>query len=579
MNRHGKLTGSRLHRFRGIFDPKIAESFGVRSFVGEYFSVITFIALLLCLAIFISSVGAEFGYLTNPALYSGLVILGLLAHSLRSSRPWRPMLVALAILSVLLVFYALLWTQPYYYLWVISLVVLVYLTQGVGRASVWLALTISCVAAVLVYYSTGDLIQAKIDLPLAVSTSVFVVAVVLGFYMHDRALQRYLASFQDSSLRLSEENAKRSALIDALADGIIVADTNGKITYLNRRATELMGVEKISDLEGVVGQGITNSVKLLDMQDNPINEADRPESYVLRTGEKINTENAPLSYKMLRLDGESFPIETAISPIRAGQNNFGIIQIFRDASWQQEISEAKNEFVSLASHQLRTPLASISWNCEQLQWPENFDSMNQEQKDIVAEIRKSSENMTELVAALLDISRLELGTVEYNLQEIDVVGAARKAADGAKGLLAKKSNVEFTPLIANDEIVIRVDERYFGMVLDNLLSNSIKYTPEGEVRFEVKRVAAGVQVGGIDVLVSSALVVVKDTGYGIPEEQQSQIFSKMFRADNVRTTNVGGTGLGLYLVHTTINMMGGKTWFESVENEGTTFYVLFPVVG
>ena len=231
-----------------------------------------------------------------------------------------------------------------------------------------------------------------------------------------------------------------------------------------------------------------------------------------------------------------------------------------------QIDKAKTEFVSLASHQLRTPLTSINWFSQML-IDGDAGKMNKEQLDFMQQISESSERMVALVNDLLNVSRIDLQTFSIAPTDVDIKALARSISDEMKPTIDKKK-IDFNLEIATKVNVVKADEKLMRMVMQNLLSNAIKYTPEnGKVGFMIDHEQGNLRIR------------VRDTGVGIPKAQQKKIFSKLFRADNVRGIETEGTGLGLYIVKSVIDNSGGKISFDSVENVGTTFTVIFPPDG
>lgn len=244
----------------------------------------------------------------------------------------------------------------------------------------------------------------------------------------------------------------------------------------------------------------------------------------------------------------------------------GTSSISFDISKEKQIDRAKTEFVSLASHQLRTPLSSINWYAEML-LAGDAGKLNEEQKNFVNEIYKGNQRMVDLVNSLLNVSRLELGTFMVEPEPVNITESAQSVLDElkpsweAKKLVLKIDYQKNLPIIQADPKLLRI-------VLQNLLSNAVKYTPEkGRVSLTI----------GADK--QNILLTVTDTGYGIPAKQAGKIFDKLFRADNVREKDTEGTGLGLYIVKSIIDHAGGKIWFNSQENKGTSFFVQIPLSG
>lgn len=226
----------------------------------------------------------------------------------------------------------------------------------------------------------------------------------------------------------------------------------------------------------------------------------------------------------------------------------------------QELDRAKTEFVGLASHQLRTPLTAVSWFTEML-LKKDFGSLNEKQEDYLSEIYAGNQRMIDLVDDLLNTSRIDMGTINAKPEIINL-------AEAMENVLS-----EFSPQISQKKISIEkkfsrnlpsvlIDPEHLGIVLQNVLSNAVKYaSPKGKIAIEMRRQN------------SHILVKIADNGWGIPVNQQKKIFTKLFRADNVRKRETEGTGLGLYIARAIIKKSGGKIWFESKENKGTTFYI------
>jgi len=229
---------------------------------------------------------------------------------------------------------------------------------------------------------------------------------------------------------------------------------------------------------------------------------------------------------------------------------------------EHELNRAKSEFVSLASHQLKTPLTIIKWYIDMLN-AGYADDVLEKQKEYLGKIYTNTERMVELVDAFLNVSRLELGVFAIKKEPInlrDKIESILKNLDPK----IKEKNLKVSTIYAKSDFVISADFKIVQIIFENLISNAIKYTlADGEIRIQM-------QQNGREIVVSIA-----DTGIGIPAAQQSKMFTKFFRADNVSTQKIDGTGLGLYLVKTLVEKMDGKIWFESTENKGSTFYVTF----
>ncbi|RJQ28821.1 sensor histidine kinase [Candidatus Parcubacteria bacterium] len=250
----------------------------------------------------------------------------------------------------------------------------------------------------------------------------------------------------------------------------------------------------------------------------------------------------------------------------------------RELQHAEEISRMKDEFVSLASHQLRTPPATVNWYAEIL-LSGDLGKLNDEQQKYLEEIFKANKRMIGLVNDFLNISRIELGTLTVEPQPTNLVEAAESVLAELEPQIKRKETQIQKHFVSNLPI-ISTDPKLMRIVFQNLLSNAVKYTPpRGTVAVAIEKHLEPQAIGipGSAGGESHVFVTVSDTGYGIPAFQRDKIFTKLFRADNVKTKETEGTGLGLYLVKAIIERCGGTIWFESEEGKGTTFCVSLPL--
>lgn len=230
----------------------------------------------------------------------------------------------------------------------------------------------------------------------------------------------------------------------------------------------------------------------------------------------------------------------------------------------KEIDKAKTEFVSLASHQLRTPLTSVSWFTEMLLKSE-VGPMNSKQKEYLSEIFTQNRRMIDLVDDLLNSSRIDMGMLKVESKKTDL-GHILDSVLVEIDPLVREKNIQIEKNIPAGSIILETDPEMVRIIFQNLLSNAVKYTPpEGKVSVNLSLSGAHVDI------------VVLDTGYGIPESQQGKIFTKMFRADNIRDKVTDGTGLGLYIVKAVVKELGGRIHFDSEEGKGSSFFVSLPL--
>jgi signal transduction histidine kinase len=229
------------------------------------------------------------------------------------------------------------------------------------------------------------------------------------------------------------------------------------------------------------------------------------------------------------------------------------------------VNKMKSDFVSVASHQLRTPLSAIRWEIELL-LSKNKRGLNERQKKSLETISDLSHRMAKLVNDLLDVTRIDQKRLVLRKEMINVVSIIEKTVEEISPI-AKVRNINIV-FNANEKRIPKVlgDPDRVKLVVDNLISNAVKYVVK-RGKIEIKAVRKD----------NFVVVSIRDNGVGIPEEQQNQVFEKFFRSDNIVKYQTEGTGLGLYIAKNIIEQNGGKIWFQSIENVGSIFNFSLPV--
>jgi len=362
----------------------------------------------------------------------------------------------------------------------------------------------------------------------------------------------------DRTKDLEQAKAKDEAILASLGDGLAVADQTGKLVYFNKAAEQITGLGMApgspDTWQKEYGTFEVDTLTSLSTERTPLVQALKGKTVF----------NMPLFLRNKKIPQGKY-ISVTATPIVVGGKNGGAVAIFRDMTKEREIDQAKTEFVSLASHQLRTPLSTVSWYSEML-LTGDVGKLNEGQKKYLEEIYRGNQRMVELVNALLNVSRIELGTFVVEPKLTNIVKLTQSVIEEQKPQINQKK-LKFNEQYVDNLPKLNVDPKLLRMVVQNILSNAVKYTPEG---------------GKIELAISlvdkkNIQIKISDTGYGIPKNQQDKIFTKLFRADNVREKDTEGTGLGLYIVKSIIEHSGGKVWFESTENKGTTFFVTLPL--
>ena len=363
--------------------------------------------------------------------------------------------------------------------------------------------------------------------------------------------KRKLAERQTIEVKTRDE-----AILNSIGDAVFACDVNGIILLFNRVAEEISG----TPAQEAIGRHYSQVLSFVRELDG------MPGNDFIADALTNNKTTEMANHTMLaRKDGQLVPVADSAAPVKDSRGDlFGCVVVFRDVTRDRRIDKAKTEFVSLASHQLRTPLSAINWYTEAI-LSESVGTLTPKQRQYNQEVYHASKRMVELVNALLNVSRIELGTFVVEPKEIDMFETAQECLKDLSLQIAKKElsvEQDFDPQLSK----VQMDPKLLAIIFQNFLSNSFKYSNVGgKITLAIKKVGDMVQIS------------VADDGIGIPESEQPQIFSKMFRADNAKTIDPDGTGLGLYLVKEIVEKVGGKAWFESGEGKGAVFYASLPL--
>jgi len=359
-----------------------------------------------------------------------------------------------------------------------------------------------------------------------------------------RALLNILEDVEEERRKAEEEKNKTLAIIINFTDGLLVFDGERNLSLINPQAEDFFGVKA----KEIVGRPTLELTKFPNL-----------EPLVSLIGREIKG----VFRKELTIK-ENLTLEVSTVPMISGEEKLGTLVILHDITREKLIERIKTEFVSLSAHQLRTPLSAIKWTLRML-LDGDLGKITEEQKDFIEKTYKSNERMITLINDLLDVTRIEEGKYLYKPTPADLEAVCQFAINSfQEEIKRKKIRFEFKkPKKKLPQVVLDVEK--MRLVVQNILDNAIRYTQAGgRVTISLKAVKKEIELS------------VKDTGVGIPEDQQERVFTKFFRGANVMRMETEGTGLGLFITKNIIEAHGGKIWFESEENKGTTFHITLP---
>lgn len=329
-----------------------------------------------------------------------------------------------------------------------------------------------------------------------------------------------------------------------------VIDTTGVITSANTAAARLLGVQQ----KRIVG---INIFETLDTK-----SAEHKDTLIKKFSSGIGVSDELV--QLHRTDHrEVWGLLSLFQFTNVNQQKQGLLTLV-DITKQKKAEDAKSEFVSLASHQLRTPLAGMKWSTELLEM-DSPETLTSRQRKYMDRLLESISRMSVLIDDFLRVSRFELGNFTAEYESVDLPELISAVMEELDVKVKHKELIVHTDFAATITHIVS-DSNLLRMIITNLCSNAVKYTPAGgTVQLSYK------EVNGL------LKIEVADSGMGIPQTDQDQIFSKLFRATNAARDIPDGTGLGLYIVREAVTVLRGKITFISAEDRGSTFTVQLPL--
>lgn len=371
---------------------------------------------------------------------------------------------------------------------------------------------------------------------------------------------------QNTSLQAETRENLNELVLESIGEGVLIVGPEGNIHLANPAACRLIG-RSVDELTNVYFDSV---ITLLDKTGNRISIGRNPIGLALK-GSEFKPETRDLDI-VASDSNKNTPVSLTITKTAGERAN--LIVTLRDIAQELKEEHERSDFISTASHEMRTPVASIEGYLGLALNPATA-TVDERAKGYLEKAHENSKHLGRLFQDLLDTTKLDDGQIQPRLEPVEIVKIIKDISDAqipniqAKGLGYQFGSGSVDQQLSGGKrieqvVYASVDPDFLHEIINNLIENAIKYTPAGWVTVNVRADNYNVQI------------VVQDTGIGIAREELSHVFQKFYRVDNRDTREIGGTGLGLYLVKQRVEAMNGRIWAESEIGKGTRFIVLFP---
>ena len=402
---------------------------------------------------------------------------------------------------------------------------------------------------------------------------------VVWFLAMRRGKRKASANTSKLASSLRDEKAKSDIILSTIEDGVVFVDEQETIQLFNNGAANITGWTR----EDAIGLDWKSVFVFINGKGEPIDSNQTPFAKAHRTGQTTHDNTANISSK----SNMSIAVSFSVSPIVDNAKVTGMVGIFRDVSAERQEESQRAEFISTASHEMRTPVAAIEGYLS-LSLNEKVATIDSRAKDYLEKAHASTKHLGELFQDLLASAKAEDGRLT-NHPEVIEMGNFMEQLTSDLHFAAEKKNLSMDFLIGNNTVVtntvidasspvsmaggdrvvrplyyIEADPERLREVVTNLFDNACKYTDQGKISLGLTGNENVVQI------------YVRDTGHGIPPEDIPHLFQKFYRVDNSATRTIGGTGLGLFICRKIIELYNGRIWVESTLGQGSTFYINLP---
>lgn len=382
---------------------------------------------------------------------------------------------------------------------------------------------------------------------------------LFGFgLLFERVISRYRSETHEhetSSRDYIYERNRLLSLINSMADAVIATDGFGKISLYNGAALDLLDTN-----QNLQKESIRKLLRLFDSEDNEVDiiaEARKQHAPIIREDVCFYAQ-----------DNSTVDLYISVSPVTVAgsdRHEAGFIMVLRDITHQKTLDEQRDEFISVASHELRTPIAIAEANISTAMMPKFAHKLTKEGQKLLEQAHDNVVFLSTLINDLHVLAKAEQGRIDIQHDTLDPASALEDFADNYRKQI-KDKDLELEVDVAHDTPAITTSYDALREIMQNFITNAIKYTQKGIITLRAYP----------DPNSDGVIFAVTDTGIGISAADQRRIFEKFYRSEDYRTRQNGGTGLGLYIIKRLCERIGGRIWFESKLNKGSTFYCALP---
>ncbi len=509
--------------------------------------------------------------LLSSAVGGSVVLYGVLAWpALHKLRPWFASLITLlgltGLVSVLIYSTGAL-GSIYVLVWFV-LIIVAGIFGGYALAGFCFLSTVyfAVLSTDILSTSSPDMIRNLLELGLSYTAALLSFVFWKRYYYHSEGASAYNNQIGKA---LQGEQLKSEFLINSITDGVVVFDNTGVIQLINPAGADLLGW-RTGEMAGLDYRSVFHFYARVGQDIVELKDATHPFAQVLTTGEPMTNPSAILT---TRSQEKQLIVSLSVSPLYTTPNEYsGAVAIFRNVSREKAQERQRSEFISTASHEMRTPVAAIEGYIS-LALNDKVCAIDPKARDFLTKAHETTQHLGQLFRDLLAIAKSEDGRLENHPRVIELGAFIERLVEDVR-FIAEKKGLKIEFLVATQNYTqgsalrplyyIYADTERVREVLTNLLNNAIKFT------------AAGTIIVGLHGEESFVQMSVKDSGVGIPAEDIPHLFQKFYRVDNSTTRTIGGTGLGLYLCRMIVELYKGQIWVESEFGKGSTFFINLP---